>query len=130
MQVLDGLQRRLALQQHAVREAGAMEFRRSGVQRDVAEGHAPLRPTTHVLDDAAQQIVGLQVIVEAQGRQIAPFFVGAEKIGHEHVVDTALVEVPDERAADETRAAGDENLALGGIKNVHVASGENRLLPV
>ena len=59
-----------------------------------------------------QQVVGLHVIGEAQRREVAPFFVRAEDVADDDVVAAAPVQRPDQRAADEARAAGDEHARI------------------
>ncbi len=56
-----------------------------------------------------QQISGFDIIRETQRREIAPFLIRAEDVADDDVVATAPVQLPDERAADEARAAGDQH---------------------
>ena len=75
---------------------------------------------------AFQQVIRLDVIVKPQRREVAPLFIRSQVIGDEHILDAALVEVPDQRAADEPGAAGDEDFALGGIKCLHGHAGQKQ----
>ncbi len=58
--------------------------------------------------DCGDEIVGLDVIVEPQRREIAPLLRAVETIGDEDAVVAAPVERPHERAADEAGAASDQ----------------------
>ena len=70
--------------------------------REAAEG-------VWVPREGGAEAVGLDVIGEAQRREVAPLLVGAEEIGHDDIGVAALVEGPDQGAADEAGAAGDED---------------------
>ena len=66
-----------------------------------------------------QQIGGLDVIGKAQRREVAPFFVRAENVADDDVVAAAPVQRPDQRAANEARAAGDQHARVGKIVWFH-----------
>ena len=66
-----------------------------------------------------EQIVGLDVIGEAQRREIAPLFVRAEAVADDNAFAAAAIQRPDERTANKARAAGDEHPRIGKIIGLH-----------
>ena len=63
---------------------------------------------------AASERVGVEVVVEAQRREVAPLLGSVEPIGDEDAVVAAPVERPHERAADEPGAAGHQSRSRNG----------------
>jgi hypothetical protein len=63
--------------------------------------------------EARDQVVGLEVVLEGERREVAPLGVGAEAVAHHHAVGAAAVERPHECRADEAGAARDERAAEG-----------------
>ena len=61
---------------------------------------------------ARQQVVAIDVVGKLEGHEILPLFVGREFVGDEDVCVAAPVQLPDECAADEARASGDEDAAV------------------
>ena len=65
-----------------------------------------LNAVERVAIDRGQQRLGIDVVVEAQRREVAPLLGSIEPIGDENAIVAALVERPHEGAADEPRGAG------------------------
>jgi hypothetical protein len=54
--------------------------------------------------EARDQVVRVEVILKAQGDQVAPFFIRAQPVGDDDAIDAVLVEGPHQRAANEPGA--------------------------
>jgi hypothetical protein len=59
--------------------------------------------------DGRGERVTIEIVVEAQGCEVAPLLRSIERVDDENAVVAAFVERPDNSAADEARAAGDED---------------------
>ena len=59
-----------------------------------------------------EQLVCLQVVMEAQWDQVPPFFRRPEAISDEDVLSVLLVKCVDQGAANKSGSAGNENLAF------------------
>ena len=67
----------------------------------------------HVVEHAAverrEQGVGVEDVIEPQRHQIPPLLGLVEPIGDEDAIEAPLIQRPDQGAADEAGAAGDED---------------------
>src|SRR3954454_11042803 len=68
-----------------------------------------------LLGNTRQQVVGFDVVPEAQGRQIPPFFRGPKAVADQDILKAAAVQFPNDGTADKARAAGDQNQSLRKI---------------
>ncbi len=59
--------------------------------------------------DPGEEIVGLEVVIESKGCQIAPFGVVTKEISYQDVFVSTRVEFLNDRAADEAGGSGDES---------------------
>ena len=62
--------------------------------------------------DQLDELCRGDVIVESQRREISPFFILAELVADQNILETGSIETPNEGASDETGAPSDEDLAL------------------
>ncbi len=83
--------------------------------RSKVEDGPNLIETGATLSNPTQKLVGTQQAIEAQSRNIALFVRMVGAIGHEDFVKPTLVERPNERAANEARAAGNEDTPIEEI---------------
>ena len=67
-----------------------------------------------VLGEVASKIARLHVIREFKRHEILPFFIGAQEIRHDDVGVSALIQGPDQRAADKTGATRHKYAAIEG----------------
>jgi hypothetical protein len=59
--------------------------------------------------DALHELIRRDIILKGERQEVSPFFVLAEAVGHDDLVDATLVEDVDEGAADEAACACDEH---------------------
>jgi len=77
------------------------------------------------VEDPAFEVVGVDVVREAQRNEVFPFFRRVESIDDENVVDPSTVQSPNDGASDQAGAAGHDDrtavqrvlLQLGGIRH-------------